>query len=95
MFKLTPVDLLILCLATFRAAQLVALDDGPFSVFARLRKVSIGDARELLTCPYCVGMWVAFAFTAALLTHNALVYYALAALAVAGGQAFLQGMIEK
>ena len=95
MHNLTLLDILILCLATFRAAQLVALDDGPGQIFARLRSWAIADARELFSCPYCLGVWFAALFTVAWLTGNPIVYYALVALAVSGGQAALQGMIDK
>ena len=95
MHSLKPLDILILCLATFRAAQLVALDDGPGRMFARLRNWAIADARELLSCPYCLGVWFAALFTLALLTGNPIAYYVLVVLAVSGGQTFLQGIIDK
>ena len=56
---------LLAALATYRLAELVALDEGPFRFFARIRawagchpsdliRENLG---ELLHCPYCLGVW--------------------------------------
>ena len=52
-------------LAAYRLSELVALDVGPFRIFARLRgwagchpsdliRENLG---ELIHCPYCLGVW--------------------------------------
>ncbi len=51
-------------LATWRLAFLVAREDGPFRIFARLRDHAAGIAfvGELLKCVKCVSMWMAIPF---------------------------------
>lgn len=44
-------------LATYRITVLFVRDAGPFDVFKRLRKVA--RCSKLLSCPFCVSMWVA------------------------------------
>jgi hypothetical protein len=57
-------------LATYRLARLLTQEDGPFEVCLRLRVLlgayDYGDTGEpssftgkLISCPYCVGIWVA------------------------------------
>jgi hypothetical protein len=54
-------DLIVLSLAAFRLAHMVALEDGPFDIFAQFR----GRIDPLQTtwlgrgvnCPLCVGFW--------------------------------------
>jgi hypothetical protein len=54
---MSPLDLLILCLATWRLAYFVTKEGGPFSLAARLReKTTLGG---LLTCVKCASMWTA------------------------------------
>lgn len=97
--ELTPY--ILIALATYRAARMVALEDGPFEVFAGLREAAARRfvGRELapgmvedhwvvkgVNCPLCVGFWVAPAMF--------LLWYllpgAVAVLAVAGAAAWLQ-----
>jgi hypothetical protein len=52
-------------LTVYRLSELVALDDGPFQFFARLRRwagvhpddLIRENLAELLHCPYCLGVW--------------------------------------
>lgn len=54
---MTPLDLLILALFTWRLAYMLVKEDGPFQVFARLRaRTTIGG---VLTCIYCMSVWTA------------------------------------
>jgi len=62
-------------LATYRLAQLISFDDGPFFVFTRIREWSDRQAKieqddgikrgpmssltDGLHCPYCIGVWAA------------------------------------
>lgn len=61
---------LVAALACFRLAEMVALDDGPFDLFLRLRIVagvydrdasgrSQTNVGRLFACPYCLGVWFA------------------------------------
>lgn len=72
------VKFIVCALAVYRAAELIAFDDGPREIFLKLRvragaydrdatgRVVSGWGR-LLECPYCVGMWLALAGALALL----------------------------
>lgn len=91
-------NLLLLTLACYRLAQLVAVDEGPFGIFFGLRdrlgaydfrpdgqaKTNIGRG---ISCPYCVGIW--FALPLAVAKVGLSVDAILWGLAIAGGQAFL------
>lgn len=58
------VDLVILLLACWRLAHLITRDDGPGRLLAATRERIAGDdpadgsLGQLVTCPYCMGMWV-------------------------------------
>lgn len=56
--------------ATYRAVQMVGLDDGPFGLFLWIReRLGVYDRGEdgkprraiarSLSCPHCIGMWLA------------------------------------
>jgi hypothetical protein len=91
----------IAILACYRLAQLVALDDGPYKVMVRFRKelgrrAATGDAlwenwAELFHCPFCLGVWFAFPL-AIWVGGNSIIGIIIIWLAIAGGQAFLQGV---
>lgn len=91
--------LVLAALAVYRLAELVAIDDGPGRLFARLRAwAGAHPARAvrenlgaLVHCPYCVGVWAA-------LLIGALVWWPtpagdgfLLVLGLAGAQAFMEG----
>jgi hypothetical protein len=47
-------------LATWRIAHLVAAEDGPWNVIARLRRrAGSGELGRLMDCFYCLSLWVA------------------------------------
>ena len=55
-----PLDLLILSLATWRAARLLTQEAGPFALIAKLRaRVSGENDEALLTCIYCMSVCAA------------------------------------
>jgi hypothetical protein len=101
---LEPVGLFILlALATYRLARLIAIDDGPFDLLLKLRslwgaydygengtaKTSLGRG---LTCPHCVGFWLAgFAAVSVYGWPELIIYW----LALAGAQSFLQEMSRR
>lgn len=64
------IDLLVLGLASYRLSSLVSLEEGPFSMFIKLRAElgaydynAQGKARSAvgrgISCPYCVGVYMA------------------------------------
>lgn len=54
---MTPIDILLLSLFTWRGAYLLVKEDAPFRLMARLReRTTFGG---LLTCMYCSSVWVA------------------------------------
>ena len=87
-------------LATYRMAELVALDDGPFKVFARVRawagchpsdliRENLG---ELLHCPYCLGVWFGLFCALLALWPTMGGDLILAVFGLAGVQAFLENV---
>jgi hypothetical protein len=54
------VDFVLAVFATWRVSFLLTQEDGPWDVFARLRRVA-GDsmAGRALQCLYCTSLWVA------------------------------------
>ncbi len=69
---MAPLDLLILSLATWRAAYFVAREAGPFGCMAALRtRFPLGG---LTNCVYCVSVWSALALYAAYLVLPWLVW---------------------
>lgn len=91
--------LVFLVLVCYRLADLLAYDEGPFSVFKRLRVWlgaydygPNGEAQTILgrfvSCPYCLGVWIALP----LAIWASLDYWWLWWFAIAGGQSFLQSM---
>lgn len=55
---MTPFLFILAALAAFRITVLIVRDNGPWDVFARLRKVA--RFSKLLSCVYCVSVWVGF-----------------------------------
>lgn len=64
----------LVSLAVYRCATMVALEYGPFDIFARLRGENPNDPhanfgrrknvlQKLLSCPHCLGVWFALAGT--------------------------------
>lgn len=73
---MTALDLLILSLATWRLAYLVAREDAPFAFMRKLReRYPLGG---LLSCVNCVSVWVAIALYIVWLTPAYLIVYPLA-----------------
>lgn len=57
--------LIVSMLATWRLCHLVASEDGPFDMIARLRRIAgDGQAGRLMDCPYCLSLWFAAPFSA-------------------------------
>lgn len=84
----------IAVLATWRLARFVAREDGPFDLIVKLRgRVGSGFAGQLMDCPYCLSLWIAAPFAAAL-ADSAAAWIA-AWLAISGGAAFLENLLER
>jgi hypothetical protein len=94
--------LLELGLATYRLTRLLVIENGPFDIFLKLRGAmgayDYGNdgrpysfAGELISCPYCTGVWVAILLTLSPRWLRLIVF----SLAVAGIQAALQSWIEE
>jgi len=57
-------------IATWRITHLFIVEDGPWEILARFRKVAAsGVLRGLLDCFYCLSLWVAIPFSL-LLGHS-------------------------
>lgn len=89
---------LFLILACYRLSQLIVYDKGPWHIFENLRLHAHSDVLyELVTCPYCIGMWWA------LLLGCWMVWYLdmsrwlapVYVLGIAGGQAALETLCAK
>lgn len=88
-------------LATWRLAQFVVYDDGPFDLMFRLR-IGLGRYRldegqepvtaagRFLACTHCVGKWVALGFGALVLWPSWGGDLVLAAWGLAGAQSILE-----
>lgn len=72
--------------SVWRIAHLFALEDGPFKLLARLRAfLGAGFWGSLMDCFYCLSVWVALPFAAALggsLKERALLWPALSGAAI-------------
>lgn len=90
-------------LATYRLAELFALDLGPYSIFANWRsylgKRASGkdyhsiwfNLAELFNCPFCLGIWFGVIFAIVVLYFlNPVTKFLIIALAISGGQTFLE-----
>lgn len=54
---------LLAALAVWRITHLLHVEDGPFEVLMRLRRVAgFGFWGELLDCFYCLSLWIAVPF---------------------------------
>lgn len=101
---MTLLSLLLLGLATYRLARLVTIDEGPFSIFFRLRYLmGVYDLGEngrpasvwgrAFECPHCIGIYAAIILWAIQSTSGGTVVVAV--LAVAGLQSFLAGIGDR
>lgn len=90
-------------LATYRLASLVSSEEGPFSIFDKLRAnlggYDLGPNGEPVTnlgrgiiCPLCTGVYIAAALTIAVLLPNWLTDVLLVWFGVSGAQTFLENL---
>lgn len=80
-------------LATWRLTHLVAEEDGPFDLVARLRK-ALGDSQagRAMDCFYCSSLWLAAPM--ALLVSGDLQDWTVSWLALSGAACLLQQMTQ-
>lgn len=91
--------------ACYRLSQLLVIDNGPFDIFLVIRRKAgilasedVKWAKEisnLLTCPYCVGMWMSLLLSMFILIPNPAFDFILLILGLAGAQTFLQSISDK
>lgn len=88
--------------ATYRVAQLVTLDEGPFSIFENLRTAAgvydrgpngepISIQGRMFGCPYCIGLYVALPGGILAMRQSLIGDAILLWLGLAGIAAYLQG----
>jgi len=92
---MTVVYLVLATLATYRAARMIALEDGPFDVFTRIQeragqKSWVGRG---LACPLCISFWLALP-AALVVGQNDWRGLALMWLGIAGGAVVLHRVIQ-
>ena len=102
-----PLNLLILILAAYRAARLLAIDAGPLRVFENVRlwvgqqahkeqqRKPFGPWQSLgegINCVYCTGVWMAILLFLLSLPDADILNAGIYMLAIAGGQALFQGV---
>lgn len=86
-------SLLVAVLATWRGARFITREDGPFDLIVRLRRhAGSGSFGQLMDCPYCLSLWLAMPW-APFLADSA-VAGVLSWLAISGGAAFLENLLE-
>lgn len=94
---------LLAVLAAYRVARMLAMEEGPFGIFERVRSALGGDAQANwlgrgISCPLCLGFWCSLAM-ALLLAHQDPTMHrseiVLAWLGIAGAQTLLHLWIEK
>jgi hypothetical protein len=92
------VGLIVCGLASFRLAELVVVDDGPFDVFMNLRGWASrpptdtrirGTLAGILNCVHCAGLWLAIVTGILYATGNDILHLVLFILAIAGLQSIL------
>lgn len=89
------VSLIVPALAAYRMGRMVALETGPFALFARMRRHIDPEQKTWigvgLNCPYCIGLWSGLLFYWLLVYNQSnVVHFTIYGLAVAGIQTVIQ-----
>lgn len=86
-------------LAAYRVAHMLALEEGPLSIFAEIRARLDPEQKTWLgrgvSCPLCIGFWVAGAIALVLIPAANWQGLLLNWLAIAGGQTVLYLWLEQ
>lgn len=85
---MTPFELLVLALATWRLAFMLTVENGPLRIFARFRRIT--TLGGLLECIFCTSVWAALLLTVAVVGRLDLV----AVLAVSAGSVLIDRYIN-
>lgn len=96
-------NIIIVGLASFRLAMMIAEEEGPFSIFTRLRSMlgaydtnQYGVPRSIwgrgISCPLCVGMYTSFVFYTLSLFHFG--FYIVLWFSVAGIQVLVHALFK-
>lgn len=90
-------EIALAILATYRVARMLAMEDGPFDLFANFRnrfdpkqETSLGRG---INCPLCIGFWMSGAITWLVPFASGPEYF-LHWLGIAGGAVVLHKLIE-
>ncbi len=99
---------IIAVLATYRLANLLPEDDGPFFIFKRIRiftgTKAVNENEELgfwnmidsaVNCAHCCGLYVAILVSLVILWQNNYANIFLLIFAIAGGQSLLKELMDK
>lgn len=97
-------EVLLLCLATFRITRIITKEDGPFELFFKFRRylgqqAAIQDeytavrqtTAELFNCPHCLGVWIAGILYLFRKPLKPILYI----FTIAAGQSFFQSLEDK
>ena len=88
--------MILAILATYRIARMLALEDGPFDAFVRVRERIDPEQQTWvgrgLNCPLCISFWVALALTA-LLPYVDWQTFVITWLGIAGGAAIIYRLV--
>jgi hypothetical protein len=95
--------LTVYALAAWRLAHLLAEEDGPWAVFARLRACAgVDDLGQpwselgaMLSCIYCLSVWGGLAVALGHWLAPGLTFWLALPWAVSGGALLAQGIIER
>ncbi len=89
MIELSFVAVLLAVLAVWRVTHLLVAEDGPWNLFAHLRRAAAAvGLRRLADCFYCASVWIAIPF--ALLLAREWRVVVLCILALSGGAIVLE-----
>jgi hypothetical protein len=89
-------SLVVASLAVYRCARMIAQEDGPFDVFARLR-AAVGQASWVgrgFHCVLCVSFWLAWIAVAMVVSPVLWREYILSSLGVAGGSVVIYQVVR-
>ncbi len=98
---MTPLDISLLCMATWRLSHLIAVEDGPVDVFKRWRDLmgamkpvngqwqGVNWWSKLWVCPLCLSLWIA---PTLLFLYSNVSWFQLvaAAIAISGASSWLE-----
>ncbi len=59
--KLPILYLVLAIFAVFRLAKMIAQEEGPFSIFDKIRSIgkNVHWWQDGINCPYCISFWLA------------------------------------